>query len=49
MMKAGTGETSRKRALLQDDQDGVPAKRSPSDEFLKRKLTSMFEERQASR
>lgn len=49
MLKQGTGETSRKRALLQDDQGShPPAKRTTSEEVLQRKLTSMLEERQAS-
>lgn len=48
MLKQG-GETSRKRALLQDDQSShPPAKRTASEEVLQRKLTSMLEERQAS-
>ncbi|KAK3744453.1 hypothetical protein QZH41_012866 [Actinostola sp. cb2023] len=44
MIKQGSGE-SRKRALLQDDQSGIPSKRSPSEDHLHRKLTSMIEER----
>lgn len=49
MLKQGTGETSRKRALLQDDHGThLPAKISRSEEVLQRKLTSMIEERQAS-
>lgn len=49
MLKQGAGETSRKRALLQDDHvSHLPAKISRSEEVLQRKLTSMIEERQAS-
>lgn len=49
MLKQGAGETSRKRALLQDDHGShLPAKISRSEEVLQRKLTSMIEERQAS-
>lgn len=49
MLKQGAGETSRKRALLQDDHSSLPpAKLSRSEEVLQRKLTSMIEERQAS-
>ncbi|XP_020631199.1 retinoblastoma-like protein 1 [Orbicella faveolata] len=49
MLKQGTGETSHKRALLQDDHGThLPAKISRSEEVLQRKLTSMIEERQAS-
>ncbi|CAH3171006.1 unnamed protein product [Porites lobata] len=49
MLKQGAGDTSRKRALLQDDKSSQPpTKRTPSEELLQRKLTSMMEERQAS-
>ena len=49
MLKQGAGETSRKRALLQDDKSSQPpTKRTSSEEVLQRKLTSMMEERQAS-
>ena len=49
MLKQGAPETSRKRALLQDDHSThLPAKISRSEEVLQRKLTSMIEERQAS-
>ena len=49
MLKQGAPETSRKRALLQDDHGTHhPAKISRSEEVLQRKLTSMIEERQAS-
>ncbi|XP_068725602.1 retinoblastoma-like protein 1 [Montipora capricornis] len=49
MLKQGSGETTRKRALLQDDKNSQPPnKRSSSEEVLQRKLTSMLEERQAS-
>lgn len=47
MLKQGS-ETTRKRALLQDDQGGSPAKRSAGEQVLQRKLTSMMEERQAN-